>query len=153
MPTQWVMKRLGRRAAAALLLGLATTGCTTAEVAQPTGSTVPSSALTPPADSSGPQPPSPSPAPSAPSDVTVAVTIAAGRVTPSGANVRVGIGQTVAVSATSDVAESLHIHGYDKTLNLTPGQPTALTFVADQRGVFEIETHESGKLAAKLIVS
>jgi len=28
-----------------------------------------------------------------------------------------------------------------------------VTFVADQSGVFEIETHESGKLVAKLIVS
>jgi hypothetical protein len=36
---------------------------------------------------------------------------------------------------------------------VTPGQPAGVTFVADQSGVFEIETHESGKLVAKLIVS
>jgi len=28
-----------------------------------------------------------------------------------------------------------------------------VTFLADQSGVFEIETHDSGKLVAKLIVS
>jgi hypothetical protein len=38
-------------------------------------------------------------------------------------------------------------------LTLTPGKPTTVRFVADQSGVFEIETHETGKLVAKLIVS
>jgi hypothetical protein len=40
----------------------------------------------------------------------------------------------------SDVAEALQVQGYDKTLTLTPGQPAAVTLLADQSGVFEIET-------------
>jgi len=74
-------------------------------------------------------------------------------VTPNAANVRLRRGQSVAVTALSDVAESVHIHGYDKTLTLTPGKPTTVRFIPDQSGVFEIETHETGKLVAKLIVS
>jgi hypothetical protein len=51
----------------------------------------------------------------------VNVTIADGRVTPSGANTRVDMGQSVQVTAISATEESLHIHGYDKTLTLTHG--------------------------------
>ena len=58
----------------------------------------------------------------------------------------------IGVRRLSDVAESLQVHGYDKTLTLTPGQPAAVTYLADQSGVFEIETDEIGQLAAKLIV-
>jgi heme/copper-type cytochrome/quinol oxidase subunit 2 len=95
----------------------------------------------------------PSASQTAAADVTVTVNIADGKVTPNGAGVRVDVGQTVQVSATSDIEEALHIHGYDKTLDVTPGRPSTVIFVADQSGVFEIETHDSGKLVAKLIVS
>src|SRR5215217_5422415 len=91
--------------------------------------------------------------PSAVADVMVEVTIASGRVTPNGANIGVAVGQTVQVSAGSDVEDSLHVHGYEKTLTLSPGETSAVSFVADQSGVFEIKTHESGKPVAKLIVS
>jgi hypothetical protein len=67
--------------------------------------------------------------------------------------VRLRRGQSVAVIALSDIAESVHIHGYDKTLTLSPGQSTTVRLVANQSRVFEIETHETGKLVAKLIVS
>jgi hypothetical protein len=146
------MNRLVHDAAAALLLVLMAAGCAAGDVEGPRGSTVPSSASPTPAND-GSSVPSSSAWQSAVADVMVEVTIASGRVTPIGASVRVGVGQTVQVSAVSDIEESLHVHGYDKTLTLTPGQPSAVSFVADQSGVFAIETHESGKLVAKLIVS
>jgi plastocyanin len=86
-------------------------------------------------------------------DVTVNVTVANGKVNPSGATVKVKAGQTVLVTAVSDAADELHIHGYDKELALTPGKTTSVKFTADMKGTFEIETHESGKLVAKLVVS
>ena len=88
-----------------------------------------------------------------PADVTLAVTVANGKVNPSGATVKVKAGQTVLVTGVSDAAEELHIHGYDKGLELTPGKPAQLTFVANMKGTFEIETHETSKLVAKLVVS
>lgn len=86
-------------------------------------------------------------------DVTVNVTVANGKVNPSGSSIKVKAGQTVLVTAVSDTAEELHIHGYDKELELTPGKPASVKFTANMKGTFEIETHKSGKLVAKLVVS
>lgn len=86
-------------------------------------------------------------------DVTINVTVANGKVTPNGATIKAKAGQTVLVTAVSDAADEVHIHGYDKELPLTPGKPASVKFTADMKGTFEIETHESGKLVAKLVVS
>lgn len=86
-------------------------------------------------------------------DVTINVTIANGKVTPTGSNVKVKAGQTVLFTAVSDTADSLHVHGYDKELKLTPGKPGSLKFTADTKGSFDVETHENPKLVVKLVVS
>ncbi|MEU4291714.1 cupredoxin domain-containing protein [Kribbella sp. NPDC026596] len=86
-------------------------------------------------------------------DVTINVTVANGKVNPSGATIKVKAGQTVLVTAVSDAADEVHIHGYDKELPLTPGKPASVKFTANMKGTFEIETHESDKLVAKLVVS
>jgi hypothetical protein len=148
LASRGVMNRLAHGAAPAVLLVLVAAGCAAEEAEGPSGSTATSSVSPLPRNSSS------APSPQTPTaDVMVNVTIAEGKVTPIGASTRVDVGQSVQVTAISDVDESLHVHGYDKTLTVTPGQPTTVTFVADQSGVFEIETHESGKLVAKLIVS
>jgi hypothetical protein len=86
-------------------------------------------------------------------DVTINVTVANGKVNPSGSSIKVKAGQTVLITAVSDAADELHIHGYDKELELAPGKPAWVKFTADMKGTFEVETHESGKLVAKLVVS
>ena len=86
-------------------------------------------------------------------DVTINVTVANGKVNPSGASIKVKAGQTVLVTAVSDTEDELHIHGYDKELELAPGKPVSVKFTADMKGTFEVETHKSGKLVAKLVVS
>lgn len=86
-------------------------------------------------------------------DVTINVTVANGKVNPSGASINVKAGQTVLITAVSDAADEVHVHGYEKQLPLTPGKPASVKFVANMKGTFEIETHESNKLVAKLVVS
>jgi hypothetical protein len=86
-------------------------------------------------------------------DVTVNVIVANGKVNPSGVSVKVKAGQSVLITAVSDADEELHIHGYDKELKLSPGKPASVKFTADMKGTFEVETHKSGKLVAKLVVS
>ncbi|TDW15061.1 cupredoxin domain-containing protein [Kribbella kalugense] len=86
-------------------------------------------------------------------DVTIDVTVANGKVNPSGATIKVKAGQTVLVKAMSDADDELHIHGYDKELELSPGKPVSVKFTANMKGTFEVETHKSGKLVAKLVVS
>jgi plastocyanin len=86
-------------------------------------------------------------------DVTIAVTIAGGKVSPSGATIPAKVGDRIKITATSDAHDAIHVHGYDKEIEVHSGTPATLTFTADQKGTFEIETHESGKLLAKLVVS
>jgi Cupredoxin-like domain len=86
-------------------------------------------------------------------DVTITATIAGGKITPNTQTVKAEQGQKVMVTVTSDEADELHVHGYDKEVAMQAGKPGSVTFTADTKGTFEIETHESGKLVAKLIVS
>jgi len=52
-------------------------------------------------------------------------------------------GQRVTVRVRSDVADELHIHGYELSAPLPAGEPVALTFIAARSGRFEIELHDS----------
>lgn len=79
--------------------------------------------------------------------------IAGGKISAGQAVVKAKRGQKVRITAVSDVPESLHVHGYDKTLDLKPGKSVSVEFTADAKGVFEVETHESGKLVFKLQVT
>ena len=59
---------------------------------------------------------------------------------------------TVTLVITSDVADEVHVHGYDLEAALSPGQPAELTFDATIPGVFEVELHEAGTLLLTLQV-
>src|SRR5438046_2326395 len=52
-------------------------------------------------------------------------------------------GDTVSLVLTADEAQEVHLHGYDKSVELTPGQPVTLTFTADATGHFEYELEQS----------
>ena len=120
---------------------------------QPASGSTPTTASPPTSQTSSP-PVSPSgAATTAQADVVITATVAGGKITPNTQTVKAKQGQSVMVTVTSDEADDLHIHGYDKEVELQPGKPGSVTFTADTKGTFEIETHESGKLVAKLIVS
>lgn len=87
--------------------------------------------------------------PSAPADPgssgrgeSLAVTFRAGTVT-GDTSPSVKRGDRVSISVTSDVADELHLHGYDIARPLTPGQTTTFSFVADIPGKFELELHHN----------
>jgi hypothetical protein len=56
----------------------------------------------------------------------------------------VPLGEVVRLTVTSHAPDEVHVHGYDRTLDLQPGTPATVEFVADIPGVFEVELHESG---------
>lgn len=131
-------------------------GSATSPSSAPAGttSTTPSTTATSPATGPKTNTPSNTTDPSGESaDVTINVTVVGGKVSPSGSTVKVKAGQTVLITAVSDTEDQLHVHGYDKEIELKPGKPTSVKFTADIKGTFEIETHEAGKLVAKLVVS
>ncbi|MEV0379661.1 hypothetical protein [Nonomuraea sp. NPDC050643] len=82
----------------------------------------------------------------------VAITIARGRVSPPPGWLEVGRGQRVGITVTSDVADEVHVHGYDLAAGLRPGVPATLRFTADLTGVFEVETHGSELVLTQLAV-
>lgn len=83
----------------------------------------------------------------------VAVTVADGAVTGDTGRVEVGLGATVRLSVTSDVADEVHVHGVDLYADVAPGQASSVEFVADQPGVFEVELHDAGTVLTRLQVS
>lgn len=88
----------------------------------------------------------------APAKNLISVTIAGSEITPGPGKVKVPLGEKVTVEVTSDVAEEVHLHGYDKYIDLEPGKLSKLTFTADIPGVFEAELEGSGKLLFELEV-
>lgn len=62
-------------------------------------------------------------------------------------------GDTVRLRFRSDVAEQVHIHGYDRYVDVPAGGTRTERFEATAEGIFEIESHGSGELLAKLQVS
>ncbi|MFI8502763.1 hypothetical protein ACIGFK_30295 [Streptomyces sp. NPDC085524] len=98
-------------------------------------------------------PTSPPPSQAAPeADRTVTVTVRDGKVSPAPARTELRRGERVALRVTSDRADTLHVHGYDKELALLAGQEATLILTADRTGLFEVETHESGLVLTQLLV-
>lgn len=56
-------------------------------------------------------------------------------------------GEMVTIRARSDQSAELHIHGYDKTLELKPGKTGRVRFKATIDGEFSIELHFAGSEA------
>ena len=82
----------------------------------------------------------------------IEVEVADGQVTGDTGRLTVPAGEHVTLVVTSDVADEVHLHGYDLEGRLTPGAPTTLTFDATVPGVFEVELHEAGTLLLSLQV-
>jgi plastocyanin len=93
----------------------------------------------------------PSSAPEAEADPVV-FTVAGGSRTEGPDTVEVGVGDRVLLEVTSDVADEVHVHGYDETVEVTPAAPARVEFVAEIPGSFEVEMHEQGLLLTQLRV-
>lgn len=139
------MSRMGTMAAAVSVLMLAV-GCAggmqpvTSEPAEP-----PVQSTSQPAELTGQQP-------AETGDTTITVRISEGKVDGVPARVEVDRGTPIRIEVTSDRSDELHVHGYEKTVPLPAGSPAVVTFVADVAGVFEVETHDSGRLLFQLVV-
>ena len=133
--------------AGAVALGLAVVlaGCSagTEQVSAPSA---------PPAPSASAAGPAPTP-PASPSGRVIEVRYAGGEVTGVDARVEVDKGEPVVLRVTSDVAEQIHVHGYDVFLDLVPGVPAETTFTADLPGAYEVELHDAGRPLFQLRVA
>jgi hypothetical protein len=85
-------------------------------------------------------------------DQRIEVSIAQGKISGTTGRVQVTAGSRVTLVLTSDVADQVHLHGYDIEKELAPGQPTSLQFVAALTGVFEVELHKANLVLLRLQV-
>jgi hypothetical protein len=58
-------------------------------------------------------------------------------------------GDTIALRFVSDAPGEVHIHGFDKYVDVG-GSPKITRFKANLEGIFEVEEHGSGEILAKL---
>ena len=75
--------------------------------------------------------------------VEISVAVTDGKVEPEPRRVEVPKDSQVRLIITSDVDDELHVHGYEVEAELEAGRPTTVELVADQTGIFEVETHET----------
>jgi hypothetical protein len=75
--------------------------------------------------------------------VEISVAVTDGMVEPKPRRVEVARDSQVRLIVTSDVDDELHVHGYEVEAELEAGRPTTVELVADQTGIFEVETHET----------
>ncbi|MFJ7156866.1 hypothetical protein ACIQUQ_18205 [Streptomyces sp. NPDC101118] len=87
-----------------------------------------------------------------PVDRTVTVAVRDGKVEPPPGRTELERGRRVALTVTSDTADTLHVHGYDKELALPAGRPATLVLTVDRAGLFEVETHDTGLVLTQLLV-
>lgn len=87
-------------------------------------------------------------------DDTVRITIAVtdGEATGDTGRVEVPMGSEVVLTVTADVADEIHVHGYDQFAEAAAGMPTEVIFTADIPGIFEVELEDSRLLLVELEV-
>lgn len=105
------------------------------------------------------KPPAPAPAVADPAPVTRSVPITVielqvrdSQLVAGPAVVSVRMGDTVTLRITSDRADELHLHGYDRHLHLPANEPAELSFKAVHSGRFEYELHHANRTLGTLEV-
>lgn len=136
--------RLVLTAGVSMLLAVAGCGGNAEPSAQPNsgaGATAATASDAPSPSDTAPASPSPTaPAPTARFEVHSRKLVAGPR------TVEVKLGTDVVLEVVTDAADELHVHGYEKKVQVAPGSPTRVGFAATIPGVFEVELHSGVKL-------
>ncbi len=151
-PARWIVLAAGVVAVVALFLVLRPGE----DEGSPTAGPNPSASASPsetPTTEPGVEPtgtPSESPTPASGAR-EIEIEVEEGRVAgPS--TVRIERGERVRLVVSADVADEVHVHGYDLTGDVAPGSPAVIAFRADAPGVFEVELEAAGLLLVQLQV-
>ena len=83
----------------------------------------------------------------------IQVRVAGNQVQTAEKRVKVKLDTRVRLEVTADRADEVHLHGYDRKVDVEPGEQATLEFTADTPGVFEVELEESGLKLLELQVS
>jgi hypothetical protein len=72
----------------------------------------------------------------------IEVRVAGGKVQGGVRRERVKLGEAVVLRVIADVADEVHLHGYDRSADVAPGKPAQIRFTADVPGVWEVELEQ-----------
>jgi hypothetical protein len=137
----------------ALLLTLAGCGDDASTVTTEQPASAPSASAISPSPAATAGSPAASPTPAEPTaDNTFEIGFADGKATGDTGRLEVALNDSVAITVTSTQADEVHVHGYDLTAPVGPGQPAVIEFDATIPGVFEIELEDLGTQLAALQV-
>ena len=81
------------------------------------------------------------------------VSVAGGSVTGPGSRVEAALGEDLVIRVTSDMADEVHVHGYDERAEVPAGGTVEIPFTADIPGGFEVELEGTGQLLFQLRVA
>ena len=84
---------------------------------------------------------------------TVQIAVTGTKVQTAERRVKIPLDAKVRLEVTADRTDEVHLHGYDRKVDIEPGKPAVLEFTADVPGVFEVELEEAGLKLVELQVS
>ena len=87
------------------------------------------------------------------SGTAIHVTVKGGKVDGGVQTTDVSLGATVDLVVDSDIADEVHVHGYDKKGDVEAGGSVTVTFAADIPGQFEVELENAHLKILELRVS
>lgn len=93
------------------------------------------------------------PVPAGPTVRAISVTVRGGKVSGDTGRVAVPLGTPVVLAVSSDVADEIHVHGYDLKKNIPAGGTAAITFTASKPGVWDVELENAKRTLLQLQVS
>jgi hypothetical protein len=85
-----------------------------------------------------------------PATVRIRIDVRNGQVRGGVRRVTVAEGRRIVLTVTSDVADHVHLHGYDVMRDVAPGSPARLAFTASILGTVELELEDSHVLLARI---
>lgn len=84
---------------------------------------------------------------------TILIMVRGGQASGETGRVTVPLGTPVSLVVTSDAADEIHVHGYDRKAEVPPGGTASVSFTATIPGVFEVELENSKVQLLQLQVS
>lgn len=69
------------------------------------------------------------------------MTVIGTTITPAPATVQLKVGDTLALTVTSDHADQLHAHGFEVEKEMQAGVPVTMSLKGATPGVYEVEMH------------
>ena len=74
---------------------------------------------------------------------TINIKVRGGKASGDTGRIAVPLGTPIVLSVGSDVADEIHVHGYDRKANIPGGATASVVFTANTPGVFEVELENS----------